>query len=324
MSGIAASPPVAAAPRRLASLLAPALFFVLMGAGPFLVDAGTQGFALSLLTRVAALALAALSLDLLVGYGAMVSFGHAAFIGIGAYAVAICSSYGIEEIFVQGLAAVAVAAFYGAATGAISLRTRGVNFIMITLAFGQMVFFLATSLTAWGGDDGVTLSRRSAILGTRLLDGDMALYYVSLATLLIAYLFLRVAVGSRFGRVLRGLRDNATRMRAIGYEPFGYQLFAYVLAAVLAAIAGVLIANQSQFVSPATMAWTRSGDLIFMVVMGGQGTLHGALIGAAAFILIEEVLSHHTENWRMIFGPLLILLVVFARGGLMSIFGGRR
>ncbi|NNM74981.1 branched-chain amino acid ABC transporter permease [Enterovirga aerilata] len=299
----------------------PILLFGLLALVPLLAKLGAEGFIISLLTRVVILGLAAMALDLLIGFGGLVSFGHAAFIGIGAYSVGILSSHGQEDLLVQLAVAAAVSVAFALASGAIALRTHGVYFIMITLAFGQMLFFLATSLAAYGGDDGLTLSGRSTLAGRPLLKGDVTLYYLSLAVLLLAYLLCRRLVASRFGRVLRGARENEIRMEAIGFEPFPYRLVAYAVAGALAGIAGVLLANQSEFVSPAVMSWQRSGDLIFMVVLGGLGTLHGAIIGSAAFLLIEEVLSHFTEHWRIIFGPLLILAVLFIRGGLVGRLG---
>ena len=299
----------------------PILVFVALGLVPVLAKFGPEGFILSLMTRVVVLALAAMALDLLVGYGGLVSFGHAAYLGIGAYAVGILSSHGIDDLLVQALAALAVSILFALATGAVALRTRGVAFIMITLAFGQMLFFLATSLSAYGGDDGLTLPGRSRVLGRALLAGDRTFYLVSLAVLAVSYVLLSRVVASRFGRVLAGARENETRMEAIGFAPFRYQLVAYGIAGAVASLAGVLAANQTEFVSPATMSWQRAGDLIFMVVLGGQGTLVGAIVGAAAFLLVAEVLSDWTEHWRIVFGPLLVLAVLFARGGLVGLFG---
>jgi branched-chain amino acid transport system permease protein len=299
----------------------PILLFDLLALVPVLAKLGAEGFIISLLTRVVILGLAAMSLDLLIGFGGLVSFGHAAFLGIGAYAVGILSSHGIEDVLVQLPVAIGISVAFALASGVIALRTQGVYFIMITLAFGQMLFFLATSLAPYGGDDGMTLSGRSTLLGRPVLKGDVALYYLALAILFAAYLFCRRLVGSRFGRVLRGARENEIRMEAIGFEPFRYRLVAYAVAGAIAGVAGVLLANQSEFVSPAVMSWQRSGDLIFMAVLGGLGTLHGAVVGAAAFLLIEEVLSHFTEHWRIIFGPLLILAVLFLRGGLVGRLG---
>ena len=196
---------------------------------------------------------------------------------------------------------------------------------MITLAFGQMLFFLATSLASYGGDDGMTLPGRSLVLGFPLLKTERGLYVASLVVLAAVYLALRRITASRFGRVLAGIRENPVRMEAVGISPYRYKLVAYAISGIVAGLAGVLAANASEFVSPATMSWQRSGDLIFMVVLGGLGSLHGAVAGAAAFVLIEEILSHWTEHWRIVFGPLLVLAVLFGRGGIAALFrGGRR
>lgn len=298
----------------------PIVVFAALALVPFAAALGGGDFVLALVTRTMILAIAAMSLDLLIGCGAMISFGHAAYIGLGAYSAGILSSHGIDDAFVQLAAALASAGLFALATGAISLRTRGVYFIMITLAFGQMLYFLFTSLAAYGGDDGLSLASRSTIVGWRLLESDLALYYLVFAVLGGLYLALRTLIASRFGRVLRGIRENPVRMQAIGFSPYRYQLTAYVIAGLIAAVAGWLLANQSGFVSPAYVGWQRSGDLIFMVVLGGLGSLSGAIIGAAAFTLVAEFLSGLTEYWGMIFGPLLILVVLFARGGLAGLF----
>ncbi len=302
----------------------PAVLFAAFALIPILAQFGASGFILALLTRTMILALAAMSLDLLIGCGAMISFGHAAYLGIGAYAVGILSSHGIDDAFIQLGAALVVSGAFALFTGAISLRTRGVYFIMITLAFGQMLYFLATSLAAYGGDDGMSLVSRSLIFGKPILKNDLALYYVVFGILVVLYLVCRAIVASRFGRVLRGIKENPVRMQAIGFAPYRYQLTAYVIAGMIAGIAGCLLANQSEFISPAYATWQRSGDLIFMIVLGGLGSLHGAIIGAAAFTLLEEFLSHLTEYWGMIFGPILILVVLFARGGLVSLLRSER
>ena len=193
---------------------------------------------------------------------------------------------------------------------------------MITLAFGQMLFFLATSLAAYGGDDGMTLPPRSLVARHAHPRRATAPSTTSASPASSAPICLcRAIVASRFGRVLRGTRENPVRMQAIGFTPFRYQLAAYVIAGTLCGLAGFLLANQTEFVSPAYMTWQRSGELIFMVVLGGLGTLHGAIIGAAAFLLLEECagLRHLTEHWKMIFGPLLVLVVLFARGGILGL-----
>jgi branched-chain amino acid transport system permease protein len=253
----------------------------------------------------------------------MISFGHAAYVGLGAYSVAILASHGITDGFVQLAVALGVSLIFALFTGAISLRTKGVYFIMITLAFGQMLFFLGTSLAAYGGDDGLTLASRSMFFGSKFLKNDVAMYYVAFSVLLGAYLLLRAIVASRFGRVLRGIRENPVRMEAIGFAPYHYQLTAYVIAGMIAGVSGFLLANQTEFVSPAYATWQRSGDLIFVLVLGGLGSLHGAIIGAAVFSLLADILSHYTENWALIFGPILILVVLYARGGITGLFGSK-
>lgn len=316
--------------------IVPVILFAAFATAPLLAPvSGAEGYVLSLLTRVMIFGIAAMSLDLILGYGALVSFGHAAFLGIGAYSVGILASHGIEDALIQVPVALIGSALFALVTGAISLRTKGVYFIMITLAFGQMLFFLATSLAAYGGDDGMTLTSRSIVAGYPLLKSDAAFYWVSLLCLFGTYAFSRSVVASRFGRVLRGAKENPARMEAIGFHPFRYQLAAYVISGMIAGLAGCLMANQAEFVSPAFMTWQRSGELIFMVVLGGLGSLHGAVIGAALFLLLEEFLpeilhaasfmmndafrSHLAENWKLVFGPLLILIVLFARGGIMGL-----
>ncbi len=323
MSDVAVLPEPATPAFDRPGTLVPVVVFGLLALVPLAAPLGGEAYVMSFMTRVVVLALAALSLDLLIGYAGLVSFGHAAFLGIGAYAVGILSAEGVTDIVAQSAVALAVSAAFALVTGAVALRTEGVYLIMITLAFGQMMFFLASALAGYGGDDGMTLPGRSLVLGRDLLAGDRALYYVALAVLGTVYLGLRRLVASRFGRVLAGTRENATRMEAIGFAPFGYRLVAYAISGVVAGLAGVLLANQTGFVSPATMSWQRSGDLIFMAVLGGLGSLHGAILGTVAFLLAEEVLAHFTEHWRIVFGPFLILAVLFARGGLTGLFGRR-
>jgi branched-chain amino acid transport system permease protein len=309
--------------RPLSELAVPIIIFGGFAGAPFLAQFGPEGYVLSLLTSVMIFGLAAVSLELILGYGGLISFGHATFLGIGAYSVAILTHHGTQDAVVHLLTGVAVSALFALLIGAISLRTKGVYFIMITLAFGQMLFFFATSLAAYGGDDGMTLPSRSVVFGANLLGSGRVFYYVVFACLLLAYLLCRTIVASRFGRVLRGARENPVRMEALGFDPFAFQLTAFVIAGMLCGIAGFLLANHTEFVSPAYMTWQRSGDLIFMTVLGGLGSTHGAIVGAAVFLLLEEFLSGATEHWRMIFGPLLILVVIFARGGIMGLVRSR-
>ncbi|QDL93950.1 branched-chain amino acid ABC transporter permease (plasmid) [Paroceanicella profunda] len=316
---------IALAPRT--RLLVAAVLFLLFAALPFVAAGTDDHFLVITATRVMVFAIAALSLDLILGYGALVSFGHAAYLGIGAYTVAILSSNGVSDLALQMLAAVLASAVFALVTGAISLRTKGVYFIMITLAFGQMAFFFFVSLSSYGGDDGFTLQARSTLMGTALLENDRVFFYVTLAALVLLFLFANALIGSRFGRVLTGTRENPLRMQAIGFTPFRYQLTAYVISGCMAGIAGVLLANQTEFVSPAFMTWHRSGELIVMVILGGIGTLVGGILGAAAFLMLEEWLAIFSEHWRLAMGVILVLVVLFTRGGLTGLLrrllGGR-
>jgi branched-chain amino acid transport system permease protein len=215
--------------------------------------------------------------------------------------------------------ALLASAIFAYLTGNVCLRTRSVYFIMITLAFGQMAYFIAGSLAPYGGDDGLTIRLRSTLFGFPILQNDRTFYYFVLLALLAVYLLFRAIVYSRFGRVFRGARENPTRMSALGFDVFRFQRVGYVIAGAVGGLSGFFLANATEFVSPAYMSWQRSGELIIMILLGGLGTLHGAIIGAAAYLLIEEALGGITEQWKLIFGPLLVLIVLFARGGLLGL-----
>jgi branched-chain amino acid transport system permease protein len=291
--------------------------FLIFALLPLFAAISGQGYLLSLFARVMIFSIAALSLDLLAGYGGLISFGHAAFMGLGAYAVGILSAHGVQETLLSLPAAILVAALFALLTGCVCLRTKGVYFIMITLAFGQMAFFTASSLAPYGGDDGLTIVARNTLAGFALLRNEQLFYYVVLGCVLGTYLFCRMLIGSRFGRVFQGARENAVRMETMGFDVYRFQLIAYVIAGSIGGLSGFLLANATEFVSPAYMSWQRSGDLIIMVVLGGLGTLNGAIMGAASYLLLEEWLSGFTEDWKVIFGPLLVLAVLYARGGLV-------
>jgi branched-chain amino acid transport system permease protein len=301
--------------------IVPFLIFAAFATLPLAAAFGAKAYILALFGRIMIFAIAAIALDLLIGYGGLISFGHAAFVGLGAYAVGILSAHGISDALVALPVALIASALFGLATGAVCLRTRGVYFIMITLAFSQMVFFTASSLAPYGGDDGLTVRSRNTIAGFAFMRDEQSFYYVVFGFLVVSYLLCRALIASRFGRVFRGARENAARVASLGYNVFRYQLVAYVIAGGFAGVSGFLLANATEFVSPAYMSWQRSGELVIMVLMGGLGTLYGAILGAAAFVLAEEWLSGLTEHWKMIFGPLLILIVLFARGGLVGAAG---
>jgi branched-chain amino acid transport system permease protein len=297
-------------------------------------------FLLSLFTRIVILALAAVSLNLIMGFGGMVSFGHAAYIGIGGYAVGILAHEGIPSGFVQWPLALALSALFAFAIGALSLRTRGVYFIMITLAFAQMIYYVAVALNRYGGDDGLTIYRRSQFAGLLNLSNKTVFYYVCLALLLAAVYLVWRLVNSRFGLVIQGARSNDRRMQAIGFPTYRYRLACFVIAGTICGLSGVLLANHTDFVSPAMMHWTRSGDLIVMAVLGGMGTVFGPVIGALALLLLEEALpwligiasqlltgqnlAAAREYWQLILGPMLLLIVLCARGGIDGILASLR
>jgi branched-chain amino acid transport system permease protein len=286
---------------------------------PLAMHAIDQPFYIVLASRVLIFALVASSLNLLLGYGGMVSFGHAAFFGAGAYVVAILMQHGVVSAWVAWPAAVLTAALAALIIGAISLRTRGVYFIMITLAFAQMVFYVIVSLKAYGGDDGLPLPARSSLIPGLNLKSDMTFYYVVLALCVAALFLLARAVNARFGRVLQGIRENETRMEAAGFPVYRYKLIAFVIAGGLAGLGGALIANQSQLASPSLLHWTQSGMLLIMVILGGVGFLYGGVIGAAVLLVLEEVLSSYTLHWQLGVGLALLAVVLFAPNGLLSL-----
>jgi branched-chain amino acid transport system permease protein len=281
-------------------------------------------FVTTLFTRVLILALAAVSLGLIMGYGGMVSFGHAAYLGLGGYAVGILAKEGFASGFVQWPAAIAVSALFALVVGALSLRTRGVYFIMITLAFAQMVYYVAIGLDRYGGDDGLTIYHRSRFGGLVDLNNKTFFYYLCLALLLASIYLVSRIVNSHFGLVIQGVRSNERRMRAIGFPTFRYKLVCFVIAGALCGLAGALLADHTDFISPAMMYWTRSGDLMVMVVLGGLGSAFGPLIGAVAYLLLEEALSRVTEYPGLILGPALLLVAIFLHGGIEGLLGGDR
>ena len=279
-----------------------------------------ERFYLDLAIRIVALTIAAVSLDLVLGYGGMISFGHAAFIGIGAYSVGIPAYYGYESGLLHFPLAIAAAALFALVTGAVCLRTRGVYFIMITMAFAQMAYYLFMSLEEYGGDDGLTLYTRST-LPLISLEAPIALFLFSYASLLVALYLKHRIVNSRFGLVIQGAKDNETRMRTVGFDTYAYRLAAYVVSGAMAGYAGALLGNFTSFISPSMMSWPRSGELLFMVILGGAGSIFGPVFGAVGILVVEEFLSGLTLYWQLPFGLLLIAVVLFARGGVWGLLG---
>lgn len=289
-----------------------------------------ESYLISSMTRVLIFAMAAISLDLIVGYGAMVSFGHAAFVGLGAYTAAILSFHinagsplftmpfaydGTNQLWAVLLVAIGVAALVATLTGMISLRTHGIHFIMITLAFAQMLYYLFISLDYYGGEDGLPMMGRNQI---PLIDSgdDTSFYYFCLLVLILFIILARRLVGSHFGRVLQGCKYNEKRMQTLGFNTYWYRLTAYVIAAMGAAVAGVLLANKTEYVDPGLFSWHLSGELLVMVILGGMGSIYGAVIGAIVYLLLEQIFSAYTEHWMILLGPVLILVVIYARHGI--------
>ncbi len=281
-----------------------------------------NSFVMTLFTRVLILAMAAVSLNLIMGYGGMVSFGHAVYLGLGGYAVGILAKEGFGSGLLQWPAAIAVSALFALVVGALSLRTRGVYFIMITLAFAQMVYYVAIGLDRYGGDDGLTIYKRSRF-GIVDLNNRTLFYYLCFALLLASIYLVSRVVNSRFGLAIQGARSNERRMRAIGFAVFRYRLVCFVIAGALCGLAGALLANHTNFISPAMMFWTRSGDLMVMVVLGGLATPFGPLIGTVTYLLLEEALSRVTEYPGLILGPTLLLVAIYLHGGIHSLLQRR-
>jgi branched-chain amino acid transport system permease protein len=292
------------------------VLLLLLVIAPWIFKFIDQPFYLDLLSRGLILAIAALSLNLILGYGGMVSLGHAAYIGIGAYCVGIPAYYDLYNGWLHLGLTVVVCGLFALVTGAISLRTKGVYFIMITLAFSQMVYFTFVSLEEYGGDDGLVIYLRSEFPSWLSMESPVALYYWILGVLFVTLIFIHRLVHARFGRVIVGSRFNEDRMQSLGYSTYRYRLTCYVISGVICGIAGMLLGNFTSFISPEMMGWTRSGELIFMVVMGGAGTLFGPLVGTAAFVFLEEFLSYITIYWHLIFGLMLVALVLYGKGGI--------
>ncbi|WP_332813287.1 branched-chain amino acid ABC transporter permease [Ramlibacter sp.] len=286
---------------------------------PRALDAADAGFYLGTASRILVYAVAATSLNLLLGYGGMISLGHAAFFGLGAYSTGILLSEGVQSGFLHLLAVVAVAGLAALVIGAISLRTRGVYFIMITLAFAQMLFYLGNSIKGYGGDEGLTVRVRSLLPGGIDLRDDPTFYYCALAVLAAQLLLLHRFAASRFGRAVQALRDDEVRAEALGLPVFAAKLAVFVVAGVMCGAAGALSVNLQGYVSPNLLHWTQSGTLLVMVLLGGVGTLWGGLLGAAALLLMQEVLSAQTEYWEFWIGWVLLAVVLFARGGLAGL-----
>ncbi len=293
--------------------------FALLLAFPVLAPLLGGDFYLGLASRILIFAMAATSLNLILGFGGLVSFGHAAYVGVGAYTAAVALQAGITSAWLAWPLAMVVAALLALVIGAISLRTRGVYFIMITLAFAQMLYYLAISTKAYGGDDGLSLTGRPTLGAGLDLADERVFYGVTLLLATLALLFVWRLLNARFGHALQAMRENEQRMEAVGFAVYRHRLIAFVIAGALAGLSGALLASLGNFVSPAMMQWSQSGVLMVMVILGGVGHLWGGVAGAVVFLLLEEVLSTYTVYWQFVLGAVLLAVVLLAPNGLMSL-----
>ena len=308
------------------------LFFL-----PVIAQISDQPYLLTLFSRILIYAIAAVSLDLLLGCGGLISLGHAAYVGVGAYTVGILYYHGFEgtafiswPIVINGSEngliviplAVLTASLAAAIFGSLSLRTKGMHFIMITLAFAQMLYYFFISLEKYGGDDGLSLYSRSWLPGLDL-SNNTVFYYLCLFCLTVFLIICIRLSRSRFGLVLQGSRENDRRINTLGVNSYWYKLCCFVIGGGGAGLAGALLANQTEYVSPGLMHWTLSGELMVIVLLGGINSYYGPVLGAIVFLLLEEVLAMYTEHWMVFMGPILILVVIFANRGLFGLMVGR-
>ncbi|MEQ8285881.1 branched-chain amino acid ABC transporter permease [Thalassospira sp.] len=297
-----------------------------------------EPFIITLATKVAIFAMAGVGLNLVLGYGGLVSFGHAAFFGIGGYAAGILASHalnyepilswpfeleGTTQMIIIWIVALIASALIALAIGAITLRTSGVYFIMITLAFAQMIYYFAISWPAYGGEDGLSIYVRNGFPGLNTLD-PISFFALCAVMLGISMVFSAVLIRSRFGLALQGARQNTQRMTAVGIAPFRIRLVAFVISAMITALAGALYADLNRFVSPSMLSWHMSGEIMVFVILGGVGRLFGPLAGAGLYIILEHLLGGVWEFWQLPLGVLLLIVVLFARGGLVGVLAGER
>lgn len=299
------------------------LLVLVLALAPVAIFLTNQLFYLDLASRIMILAMAAVGLNLIVGYGGMISFGHAAYLGIGAYSVGIPVYYGIYDGFIHLGVAIGISAVFALITGAISLRTKGIYFIMITLAFAQMMYYTLVSLEEYGGDDGLVIQTRSRF-PVFDLDENVILYYFMFAALVLVLIFAYRLIGSRFGRVMTGSMHNDKRMQSLGFETFRYRLTCYVISGVICGIAGFFLGNFTSFISPEMMTWAHSAELLLILIFGGLGSMLGPVVGTFIFVLLQQWLSTITVYWHLIFGALLVAVVLFGQGGINALLARRK
>jgi branched-chain amino acid transport system permease protein len=314
--------------------IAAAALMLLLLAAPLAASQAGEPFYVTLATRIAILALAATGLNVALGLGGLVSFGHAAFFGVGGYAAGILAAHamsmeplllgipGTKQMIVIWLVALVAGGLLALAIGAISLRTAGVYFIMITLAFAQMVYYFAISWPAYGGEDGLPIVLRNQFPGVNTLR-PLPFFLICFGLLAGGLVLFELLRGSRFGAALQATRQNAVRAASVGIEPYRIRLAAFVISGAVTALAGALFADLNRFVSPSMMSWQMSGELIVLIILGGVGRLAGPVAGAAVYVLLEYWLGGLTQRWQLFLGLVLLAVVLFARGGVMGLLAGR-
>ncbi len=311
-----------------------ALLALLLLAIPLGASAAGEPFYITLATRIAVLALAAVGLNIALGLGGLVSFGHAAFFGLGGYVAGILSTHAFNaEPLLFGLpattsmpiiwlVAIAICGLVALPIGAISLRTAGVYFIMITLAFAQMIYYFAVSWPAYGGEDGLSIYVRNSFPGLNTAQ-PLPYFLICYVVLLLSLLLFWRLRDSRFGAALQAARQNATRLSAVGIAPFNVRLAAFAISAMVTGVAGALYADLNKFVSPSMLSWHMSGELIVLIILGGKGRLFGPVAGAMLYVMFEYALGGVTERWQFFLGLILLGVVLFARGGLLGLLAGK-
>jgi branched-chain amino acid transport system permease protein len=301
---------------------------------PLLAAVARDPFLITLATRIVIVSIAVISLQLVLGYAGLASFGHAAFFGLGAYVAGMLSRYAAQaptgswlnlagtEAAIAWPAAIAVAALFGLAIGAVALRTRGIHFIMITLAFSQMLYYLFITLPSYGGDEGLRMNERQRLIGFDVID-PTAFYYVTLVALIATIGLLELLIHSRFGTVLLGCRQNERRMKFLGYPTTVYLLTAFVISAAGTGLAGALMANSVRLASPQMLSWFQSGEFMVMIILGGVTSIYGGILGAAVFLLLQEALIKFTEYWEVLLGAGLLMLVLLSPTGILGLLADR-
>lgn len=318
---------------RLISIALAALLLVVPLAA-YLMD---EPFYVTLATRAAVLALAGVGLNIALGFGGLVSFGHAAFFGVGGYAVGIVTSHNqnyeplltwpffieaTNQMPILWLAAIAASGLIALLVGLLSLRTSGIYFIMITLAFAQMIYYFAVSWPAYGGEDGLSIYVRNSFPGLNTLR-PLEFFLLCYGVLMTVLLAVRVMAGARFGAMLHAVRQNPERVTALGLSPYHIRLVAFCLSGMVTGLAGALYADLNRFVSPSMLSWHMSGEIMVLVILGGTGRLFGPVAGACLYVFFEHVFGGMTEHWQFLLGAMLLGVVLFARGGLIGILAGR-